>query len=174
MNESISIRSCSLQDAEAILSIGIRTFRDTFDEMNKPENMMLYINKNFTLKRIKEEIQEPGSVFFIAEKKNEAVGYARIRTSKTPDELKGSAALEIERMYADRKYHGKRIGHLLMNTCLHYAADHGFEVIWLGVWEHNARALAFYEKWGFKKFGQHVFMLGRDAQTDFLLKKYLK
>jgi diamine N-acetyltransferase len=174
MNESISIRSCTLHDAEAIVSLGIRTFRDTFDEMNTPENMMLYLNKTFTLKRIKEEIQEPGSIFFIAEKDGEAIGYARLRIGSEKPEGIEANALEIERLYADKKYIGKRVGYMLMNSCLHYAADHNFDAIWLGVWEHNARAIAFYEKWGFEKFGLHVFMLGNDAQTDLLMKKDLK
>lgn len=171
MNESVSIRNCSLKDAQAIVSLGIRTFRDTFDELNTPENMMLYLNKNFTLKKIKEEIQEPDAVFFIAEKDEEAIGYARVRKSK-PEGLDGNSALEIERMYADKKYIGKRIGHLLMNTCLHFARDNGYNTVWLGVWEHNLHAIEFYKKWGFEKFGTHTFMLGNDAQTDLLMKKH--
>jgi hypothetical protein len=84
MNETVTIRSCSAHDAETIMSLGIRTFRDTFDEANTPENMMQYINKTFTLRKIREELQEPGSVFFLAEKDEEAVGYARVRVSKKP------------------------------------------------------------------------------------------
>mgnify|MGYP000011634770 CR=1 FL=1 len=174
MNETVTIRSCSLNDAQTILSMGIRTFRDTFDDMNTPENMMLYINKTFTLRKIKEEIKEPGSLFFIAEKDEEAVGYARVRTSKKPEGLNGSSALEIERLYADKKFIGKRVGHTLMSACLQYAKEHGHDVVWLGVWESNARAIAFYEKWGFEKFGSHVFLLGTDAQTDLLMKKNLR
>jgi diamine N-acetyltransferase len=174
MDESVTIRSCSLHDAEAILSLGIRTFRDTFDEMNTPENMMLYLNKTFTLKRIREEIQEPGSIFFIAEKDGDAVGYARLRTFEKPDGLESQSPIEIERLYADKKFLGQRIGYNLMNTCLHYARDHGHDLVWLGVWEHNERAISFYKKWGFEQFGQHVFMLGQDAQTDLLMKKQLK
>jgi diamine N-acetyltransferase len=174
MNESVTIRSCSLHDAEALVSLGIRTFRDTFDEMNTPENMMLYLNKTFTLKRIREEIQEAGSVFFIAQKKEEAVGYARLRVSEKPKGMEAHSAIEIERLYADKKHQGKRIGYNLMNSCLYYAKDHGYDVVWLGVWEHNERAIAFYKKWGFEQFGQHVFMLGHDAQTDLLMKKHLK
>jgi ribosomal protein S18 acetylase RimI-like enzyme len=174
MNETVTIRSCSLHDAEAILSLGIRTFRDTFDEMNTPENMMLYINSTFTIRKIREELKEPGSVFFLAEQDKEAVGYARVRSSKKPKELESYSCLEIERLYADKKFIGKRVGHILMNSCLHHAKQHGYDHVWLGVWESNARAIAFYEKFGFEKFGEHVFMLGHDAQTDLLMKKYLK
>jgi ribosomal protein S18 acetylase RimI-like enzyme len=174
MNETVTIRSCSLHDAEVIVSLGIRTFRDTFDEMNSPQNMMLYINSTFTIRKIKEELQEPGSVFFLAEQDNEAVGYARVRSSKTPAGLDGNSCLEIERLYADKKFIGKRVGHILMSSCLHHAKEHGYDCVWLGVWESNARAIAFYEKWGFEKFSEHVFMLGTDAQTDLMMKKKLK
>ena len=171
MTDTVTVRSCSLHDAPTLVSLGIRTFRDTFDEMNTPENMMQYINKNFTLQKVKTELQEPGSVFFLAEKETEAVGYARMRASEKPEKLEGNSALEIERLYADKKYIGKRVGSLLMSTCLQYAREHGADVIWLGVWEHNTRAIAFYEKCGFEKFSEHVFMLGQDAQTDHLMKK---
>ena len=171
MDEKINVRSCSLHDAPSLVSLGIRTFRDTFDEVNTAENMMLYINKSFTLQKVKAEIQEPGSVFFLAERNNEAIGYARVRRSEKPKELESDSTLEIERIYADKKYLGKRIGFLLMNTCLHYAKEHGFDTVWLGVWEHNQRAIAFYERWGFEKFGEHLFMLGHDEQTDHLMKK---
>jgi ribosomal protein S18 acetylase RimI-like enzyme len=174
MNETVTIRSCSAHDAETIMSLGIRTFRDTFDEANTPENMMQYINKTFTLRKIREELQEPGSVFFLAEKDEEAVGYARVRVSKKPEGLDGYSPLEIERLYSDKKFIGKRVGHILMSTCLHHAKEHGYDCVWLGVWELNARAIAFYEKWGFEKFGEHVFMLGTDAQTDLMMRKKLE
>jgi ribosomal protein S18 acetylase RimI-like enzyme len=173
MDETLTIRSCSLHDAEAIISLGIRTFRDTFDEYNTPENMMLYLNSTFTLRRIREELQEPESVFFLAEDDDVAIGYARVRRSEVPEGLDAKAPLEIERLYVDKKYLGKRVGHHLMNTCLRHAKDHGHDLVWLGVWEHNERALAFYQKWGFEHFGQHVFMLGHDAQTDLLMKKLI-
>jgi diamine N-acetyltransferase len=173
MDEKITIRSCYQDDVEVIMSLGIRTFRDTFEEMNTPENMMLYLSKTFTLRKIKEELREPGSMFFIAEKDTEAVGYARIRTNKRPEGLDGKSPVEIERLYADQKFIGKRVGFLLMSTCLYYAREHEHDVAWLGVWEHNERAIAFYEKWGFQRFGQHTFMLGRDAQTDLLYKMKL-
>jgi ribosomal protein S18 acetylase RimI-like enzyme len=171
MDDSINIRTCTLHDAERIVSLGIKTFRDTFDEVNTPENMMLYLNQTFTKKKIQKEIAELGSLFFLAEQDGDAIGYARIRTSKAPKELESERPLEIERLYADKRYLGKRVGYLLMSECLNYAREHGFDTVWLGVWEHNARAIAFYEKWGFKRFSEHVFMLGKDPQTDHMMMK---
>ncbi len=173
MDESITIRIATADDIPAIVSLGIRTFRDTFDEVNTPENMMLYLNGTFTQKKVLEDFLEQGAVFFIAEQEDEPIGYARVRRSPTPSELGNVKAIEIERLYADKKYLGKRVGYLLMSECLQYARDNDFQVVWLGVWEHNARAIAFYKRWGFEQFGDHIFMLGNDAQTDILMKKTL-
>ncbi len=171
MEESITIRSCSLQDVDTLVSLGIRTFRDTFDEVNTAENMMDYINKTFTARKMRDEMLEEGSVFFLAEFEKQPIGYARVRRSETPEGLTATTPLEIERLYADKKFIGKRVGHFLMGSCIHYAKEHSCDVIWLGVWEHNLRAIAFYTKWGFEKFGQHTFILGDDPQIDYLYKK---
>lgn len=173
MKDEITIRNCTKKDAEKILALAIRTFRDTFDESNTPENMMLYITGQLTLPKIKEALEEKGSVFFLAEKAGQAVGYARVRQSPLPEGFSEENAIEIERLYVDKKFIGKRVGYLLMNSCLRHATRNGFKTVWLGVWEHNTRALAFYEKWGFQKFGHHTFMLGNDAQTDLLMKKII-
>lgn len=174
MDESITIRTASLEDAQAIVSLGIRTFRDTFDDVNTPENMMRYLNQTFTVKKISEEIREPGSLFLLAERGEEIIGYARVRNSQTPVELKHFKSLEIERLYADKRFLGKRVGYLLMSQCIQFAEDNGYEVVWLGVWENNERAIAFYRKWQFERFGEHTFMLGDDAQIDWLMKKHLR
>lgn len=173
MEATINLRSCTIKDAEALVSLGIRTFRDTFDEYNSPEDMMAYINKAFTLRKLKEELTEERSLFFLAEADEEPVGYARVRDGELPKEMEGLKALELQRLYVDKKYIGKRVGFLLMNECLNYAKEHGYTTLWLGVWESNHRALQFYKNWGFEKFGQHIFQLGDDSQTDFLLKKTL-
>ena len=173
MNEGISVRTCNQKDIDALVSLGIKTFRDTFDEYNSPENMIRYINETFTKKIIEHEMKQPGTVFFLAFDETRAVGYAKIRNAHAPKELRSTSALEIERLYAHRDYVGKRVGYILMQTCLAYARKKDVETVWLGVWEHNARAIAFYEKNGFKKFGEHTFMLGEDAQTDWLMKKEL-
>lgn len=173
MNEGISVRTCSHNDIDTLVSLSIKTFRDTFDEYNTPENMLLYINSTFTKKNIELEMKEPGTVFFLAFDGRRAAGYAKVKTSQKPTELNHNSALEIERLYSHRDYIGKRVGHMLMQTCLAFAKKNGFKTLWLGVWEQNNRAISFYEKNGFEKFGQHAFILGRDKQTDWLMKKEL-
>lgn len=171
MNEGISVRTCNSQDVDTLVSLGIKTFRDTFDEFNTPEDMMLYINKTFTRKLVEQEMKEPGTVFFLAFDGRKAAGYAKIKASRSPEALGLTAALEIERLYAHKDYVGKRVGHMLMQTCLAFARKKGCPALWLGVWENNSRAISFYEKNGFVRVGQRPFVLGHDVQTDWIMKK---
>jgi diamine N-acetyltransferase len=173
MNEGISVRTCNLKDVETLLSLSIKTFRDTFDEFNTPQNMLLYINSTFTKKNIEQDMKDPANAYFLALDGRRAAGYAKIRSSEKPTGLNHGPALEIERLYAHKDYIGKRVGHILMQTCLAFARKKGYKTLWLGVWEHNARAITFYEKNGFTRFGRHAFMLGNDEQTDWLMKKDL-
>ena len=169
--EQVQIRKCTVNDVEAIVELGIHTFRDTFQEVNTEKDMDLYVNNTFTPAKIKEELEDKDSLFFLAEESGDIVGYAKVKTIAKPDGAEGTVALEIERLYAVKRAIGKGVGRLLMETCLEHARKLGCDVVILGVWEHNQRAISFYSKWGFQKFSQHVFMLGTDAQIDILMQK---
>ena len=173
MNEGISVRTCSQKDVETLVALGIKTFRDTFDDFNTPENMMRYINKTFTVKAIEEDMKRVGTIYFLALDGRTPAGYAKMSSWHIPDALDDPTALQIERLYAHAQYLGKRVGYMLMKTCIGFAQKRGARTLWLGVWENNSRAIAFYENNGFKKFGQQPFMLGDDVQNDWMMKKDL-
>jgi diamine N-acetyltransferase len=122
---------------------------------------------------VKAELCDPSAELMLIYDQQRCVGFARLRRSNNPEGLEGKA-IEIERIYADKDYIGNGVGTRLMEECIHRAKAAGFETIWLGVWEFNARAIRFYEKHQFEKFGEHIFMLGIDPQTDWLLKKTIR
>jgi ribosomal protein S18 acetylase RimI-like enzyme len=171
--EQFRIREAGLKDAELLCALGRQTFTDSFESANTPENMRLYLEKTFSVERLRNEILEPGSVFIMIEDGDAVAGYVKVRTGHDPKELGNVKALEIERLYATKHYIGKQVGKMLMDAALSYAKDHDYSCVWLGVWEHNPRAIRFYEKYGFEKFGSHVFEVGTDPQTDLLMKKNL-
>jgi diamine N-acetyltransferase len=171
MLNTLNIRHADAQDAFKLAAIGRLTFVETFAESNSKEDMHLYVQKAFTIEQLKKELDEPNTTFLIAYDGDKPVGYAKLRTGYEPPELKAEAALEIERIYVRKAYLGKNVGKQLMQMCLSLATEQKFKLVWLGVWEHNPRAIKFYEKWGFEKFGSHPFILGFDAQTDILMKK---
>jgi diamine N-acetyltransferase len=171
MSKTPYIRIATPSDVSKLCEIGTKTFVDTYGADNTPENLKEYIETRFNEKQISDELNTPNTVFLLVELDQDVIGYARMRVNleENPDEK----SLEIERIYIDKAYHGQKCGALLMQACIDNAIQRGYTSIWLGVWEHNPKAIAFYQKWGFEVFGTHIFQLGDDAQTDYLMKKKL-
>jgi ribosomal protein S18 acetylase RimI-like enzyme len=163
-------RLATTDDAETLAEIGLNTFHDTFAGYNTPENMKLYLEKTFTIDRIKQDLMDERCICILAYDGPRAVGYAKLRK---PHNGANNSKLEIERIYAIKEYIGMKVGKTLMQTCISIAGNLGYKSVWLGVWEYNASAIAFYKKWGFETIGSHRFLLGEDLQTDLLMEKKL-
>jgi ribosomal protein S18 acetylase RimI-like enzyme len=168
--ESIRIEKVTIADIEKLQNIGRQTFLETFSLPNTEENMNSYLSSSFAFDKLKNEIENPDSKFFFAVLNDEVIGYLKINSGKAQTELKEDNALEIERIYVSREFLGKKVGQLLYNTALQIAQERKVGYVWLGVWEENHRALAFYKKNGFVEFDKHIFKLGNDPQTDIMMK----
>lgn len=171
---AITISQADVSDAPLLTGISLQSFCEAFEKDNNPDDFKTYVNEAFSEEQIIRDLQEPGSIFYIAWYNGEAAGYARLRNSaEVNDQFPGKKLIELHRLYALDKYIGRGIGKKLMNHCLAEVKQKRFDVIWLGVWEHNNHAQGFYKSFGFEKFSSHVFMVGNDPQTDYLLKKNL-
>ena len=171
---SVFIRTAKKEEAEAIGILAAQTFTETFEWYNTAENMREYNDSHFQAHQILAEIEDPNSIMYVALIDDVIVGYAKLKSSEAPPELEATSHIEIERLYVSKKFHDKKVGLALMNTCIANAKQKNIAVIWLGVWEQNPRAINFYTRLGFEKFGSHIFQLGDDAQTDYLMKMRLK
>lgn len=170
---TIGIRIATPDDAALIADLSRQTFYDAFAAGNTPENMDKFLNEQFSREKLMAEVSDPASIFLLAMMGDEVAGYAHIRESANPPELGSLPAIEIARIYAVTTTIGKGVGSALIQRCLAIAQEKQRSVIWLGVWEHNQRAIDFYTKWGFNKFSEHIFVVGDDPQTDWLMKKEL-
>jgi diamine N-acetyltransferase len=171
---TISVRGATPKDAAALSQLAAATFRETYERENTPENMQRYIADMFTPEKQSAEIVDPGATVLIAERSGEnaareMVGYVHLASGAAPPEIPGSNRIEIKRFYVSRAFHGRRVAQALMDAAIDAASAVGSDTIWLGVWERNPRAAAFYAKYGFTRVGQQTFVLGADAQTDWLL-----
>ena len=172
--DNFTITTAHVTDASALTALSIVTFRDTFEKDNRAEDMDKYVAEQMTVAQLTKELNDTSSVFFLMHDGTTLMGYAKMRTSENPDGLHATNPIEIERIYIAKDYHGKRAGASLMQHCVDHANKDGHDALWLGVWEHNTRARLFYERWGFRLFGEHVFLLGDDEQTDVLMKLHLQ
>lgn len=169
----VTIRRGTLADAALLSELGARTFSDTFAADNTPEDLAAYVATSFNVAQQTAELKDPGSIFLIAEVNGEAAGYAKLHDGEPEKGVEGATPIELVRLYVSRDWLGRGVGEQLMRACLDEARKAGHETIWLGVWERNARAQAFYRKWNFRAVGEHMFQLGADLQRDILMERTL-
>ena len=175
---STVVRPATLADAPRLSRLGAATFRETFEGENTPEDMARYLAESFTLEKQAAEIADPAAAVLVAEHARtdggaELVGYAHLVSGPAPAAVRGPAPMELKRLYVARAWHGRGVAQALMNAAIDAARTRGAETLWLGVWERNPRAVAFYRKYGFERVGEHTFQLGADAQTDWLFARPL-
>ncbi len=168
-----TIRRASDADAALLAELGARTFYDTFAADNTPEDMAAYLAQAFSPEKQAAELFDSNAIFFIAEVDGAAAGYAELHAGDAPSCVKGAAPIELVRLYVTQEWHGRGVGEALMSACIEEARAAGHRTMWLGVWERNWRAQAFYRKWNFHVVGEHPFVLGSDRQTDLLMERVL-
>lgn len=172
--ENIAVQKVTLDDVETLQIIGKQTFFETFSSGNTTENMTKYLDEGFSTEKLITELKDKNSIFYFATVNKEVVGYLKLNIGQSQTELQDDKALEIERIYVLKSYHGKKIGQLLYEKAIQVAEQKNVAYVWLGVWEENSRAIRFYQKNGFVQFDKHIFKLGDDEQTDIMMKKELR
>ncbi len=164
----VHIRRAGIADAKLISELSEVTFFATFTGTCTDEDMHGFIQQFFNEKQMGEELQDPNDFYFIAFVDEVAAGYIWMKQDESEvPVIKNKKGIELKRIYVLKEYHSKKIGAALMKFALDFATENGYELLWLGVWEHNERAIQFYKKFGFEDTGaQHPFPIGNTPQTD--------
>ncbi len=168
---NLILRRGKAEDAGLLAELGARTFSETFAADNTPEDMAAYLASSFSPAQQAAELADPHCLFQIADANGVAVGYALLRSGNVLGSVTGDKPIELVRLYVSRESLGSGAGAALMQACISESSHQGYRTLWLGVWEHNHRARAFYRKWNFHEVGTHVFQLGDDPQTDILMQR---
>jgi Acetyltransferases len=170
---NLEIRKATEKDAELLARIGRQSFDEAFSShpKNHPDDMKMYMDEAFAPETILKDLRDAKTIYLVAEADGEAAGYAKIKLESREEMIEGEKPIELCRLYALNKYIGKGIGKALMNEFFRIAEAEGCDTAWLGVWEYNYRAQEFYKKYGFEKCGEHIFQLGTDPQTDWVLQR---
>lgn len=177
----IQVRYATLSDAARLSEFGAMTFREAFEADNTPHDMARYLAETFTPERQAAELADPAGAVLLASHLGasgeadaaELLGYAHLVSGPAPEAVQGPAPIELRRFYVARAWHGRGVAQALMDAALEAARARDALTLWLGVWERNPRAVAFYAKYGFRRVGEHTFVLGEDEQTDWLLARSL-
>jgi ribosomal protein S18 acetylase RimI-like enzyme len=171
ISSPIQIRKATRADLLQLVEIARKSFLEAFTANNKLENVMAYLNEAFTETQFEKELANPNSTFFIALSQDEIIGYTKVNLVPAQTDIHDPESLEIARLYLLKDYIGLGLGKKLLELAVDFARQSNKKYIWLGVWEHNPRAINFYERNGFKKFSSHPFPFGDEIQTDWLMKR---
>lgn len=156
------IRRATIDDAAALAEIAERTFRDTFAKDNTAEDLEAYVKSAYGETLQRRELENPDVLALLGESEDGTlIAYAQMRRVRSPH-----GEVEILRFYVDKAHHGQGLAQQLMNAAVDAARELGAKTVWLGVWERNFRAIAFYAKCGFQDVGSQPFLVGSDLQTD--------
>jgi GNAT superfamily N-acetyltransferase len=156
-------------DAGLLAALGARLFEDAFGAMNDPDDLRLFLARTYSPDLQLAELGDPNRATWIAEANGEAIGYAMARRESKSPHIVARHPAEVQRIYADRSWHGRGVGGALLQACIEQSRAWGCDVLWLGVWEQNPRGIAFYEKWGFRRVGEQRFLVGTDSQRDHVM-----
>ena len=169
----LSIKRITIDQLDILLAFSKKTFYDFFAQLNEPANMEAYSAVAFAPENMQRQLANPDSHFYFAMIGNEIAGYLKLNFNDAQTEYKDKNALEVERIYVSAEHHGKKFGKELLNFVVEMAKEKRFNYVWLGVWEHNEKAIGFYKHSGFEFCGTHEFLLGDERQTDLLMKKVI-
>jgi len=167
------LRSALPSDAALLADLGARTFRETFHAICSPEDLAAYVAGAYGEATQRGELGDPARPGLVLEVEGRAAGFVQLRLGHREPGVPGQRPVELQRIYVLQAFHGGGWGTVLMNASLEVARAWGADAIWLGVWEHNLKALAFYARHGFREAGDHVFMIGQQKDRDLILAKEL-
>lgn len=170
----LKVNKVTIDEIRQLQEIGKLTFFETFASENSENNMKEYLEKGFSIKKLTSELNDQNTEFYFVEFDSKVIGYLKVNVGQSQTEIKDHNSLEIERIYVLKDFYGKKVGQTLYKKAIELAKGKNLKYVWLGVWEHNPRAIRFYEKNGFVKFDKHVFKLGDDEQTDIMMRLDLK
>ena len=173
MADGFTVRTATPADAALVAAFGARTFHDTFAADNNPDDMAAHLAEAFGVAQQTAELTSADYITLLGYVGDELAAFAQVRRHDAPDCVVGPEPIELHRFYVDQAWHGRGVAAQLMAAAVGAVRAFGGRTVWLSVWEHNARARAFYMKCGFVQTGTAEFWLGPDCQTDHILQRAL-
>lgn len=168
------IRPATFEDAALLAELGARTFRETFEPLYDPEDLAAFLGSTYSEALQRAELEAPSRPALVLEVHGSPVGFAQLRLEHPEACVAGQHPAELQRIYLLRAAQGGGRGAALLAASEALARGRGADVLWLGVWEQNDRALAFYARSGFQAVGEHGFSVGRRVDRDLILAKALR
>lgn len=116
--ENIVIKKVTPDEIGLLQKIGRQTFFETFSADNSDENMKKYLEEGFSLEKLTTELMDKKALFYFAWIGKQVIGYLKLNFGTSQTELKDDQAVEIERIYVLKEFHGKKVGQVLYEKAM--------------------------------------------------------
>ncbi|MDB2606919.1 GNAT family N-acetyltransferase [Zobellia sp.] len=164
------LQKCKPTDIEVLSKISIQTFSDAFEKDNDPVDFKKYVDSAFSHITLRNQLKNKDSSFYFVYIGLDLAGYFKLNENEAQTDVTSEEAMEVERIYVLQNFQNKGIGMWMLNESKKIAMAKHKKFLWLGVWEENEKAITFYKKHGFLKFGTHPYYVGGDQQTDWMMR----
>lgn len=166
MNPQIAVRYGAPPEAPALSALASKAFRDTYRGLDSEQDIADYVDKHLDVAAFDEVLRDPQRTTLLADVAQRLAGYAVLRRAPGPACVAGPSPIELERFYLTVEYIGRGLGAQFMSAVCAKALRQGARTIWLGVYDRNVRAVAFYERCGFRQVGSKEFPSGGRIYLD--------
>ncbi len=163
-------QKCTLLNLDQLVRVSRKTFVDAFEKDNDPKDFRTYCDFAFDKNKLSKELKTPNTTFYFAYIDEQLAGYFKLNEDDAQTDIKSQESIELERIYVLEQFQGEQIGTKMLFKAIEIAFDKNKKHLWLGVWEKNTDAIRFYQKHGFLKFNTHPYYIGKDKQTDWLMR----
>ncbi|OCN05182.1 hypothetical protein A4S06_02020 [Erysipelotrichaceae bacterium MTC7] len=167
----VEIKEVKVEQVSFLRELAITTLYETFYTEEKAKNLKDYVHEAYDIDVLVDSLQDEYSHTFFIYCKQEIAGYLKVNVHTSQSEPMGDDGFEIQRIYILKKFKGLGLERILMDVSISLAKFYKKSFVWLGVWEHNYAAQAFYKTFGFDKVSEHDFAMGDLVETDWILKK---
>ncbi len=170
MSDQIVIQKAELKDSGSIAALGRKTFLAAHEGSTPVEDMDRYLNEKFSVATVESELSDPKNIFYTLQSGDDLAGYSKIIYNATISLLpENNNACKLERLYISENYYGKKLGYKLFDFNKNLCIENQQSGIWLTVWVENERAIAFYDRVGFRIIGEILFTVGTQKSPNYVM-----
>jgi ribosomal protein S18 acetylase RimI-like enzyme len=173
---TFSIRPCAPEDAAMLALVAQATFLETFAGMLPGEAVFAHCRDKLSEAAHARWLAEPDARLWLAQAQpgDAPIGYAGLAAPDLPLPDPAPGDIELKRIYVLSRFHGGGVGPALMQAAVAEAKAMGRRRLLLGVYDQNARAIAYYRKAGFSEIGARKFQVGATLCNDLVMAKDLR
>lgn len=154
-----TILTATVIDAKLLAPLGKKTFLESHGHSASKKDINNYVASKFSIDTFERELRNPKNHYYVLYHAETPIGYAKIVFDVPHANILFKNVTKLERLYVLQEYHHLKLGLELFNAMVMISKEQQQAGLWLYTWIENLKAIAFYNKAGFKIVGSYDFKI---------------